>query len=273
MQTGYALWMGHTLFLPFGCEGIRLPTPPCVPPTTPGTPGPSGKRWVSVVQLLKKWHQFSHRMAKSEQFPSCFLSITIPTYGLCYLSTFFPDTDRTHPPYAYIRFSHGRFLTGQKDIRYSSCYPAVCLYQSRTRLHLPVYIPTSWKTECSVIHFLSVCHLSPSTAGRWPGHCLRLVPQHRADISLQRQAKRLIPNHHRQTVPQHNPPAAPSAAPNFCCFSYHTIPACPLQGRRRRFSQFRQTDGGQAVTTGLERGPPKRTRGPPPEISQKREGG
>src|SRR5699024_7271784 len=102
-------------------------------------------------------------MARSGQFPSYSLNITIPAYGLYWLSTFFPDTDRMHPPYAYIRFSHGRFFTVQKDIPYSSCYPAVCLYQSRTQLHLPVYIPMSWKTECSVIHFLSVCHLSPST--------------------------------------------------------------------------------------------------------------
>ena len=60
---------------------------------------------------------------------------------------------------------------------------------------------------------------------------------------------------HLQTDPQHNPPAAPSAAPNFCCFSYHTIPACPLQGRQRGFSGFRQTNGVQAITTDLEKGP------------------
>ena len=44
-QTGMPSGWGIPVSAMFGCELVRLPTPPCGPPTTPGTPGPSGRGW------------------------------------------------------------------------------------------------------------------------------------------------------------------------------------------------------------------------------------
>ena len=41
--------MSHPVGIPFfdrfGCDTVRLPIPACGPPTTPGTPGLSGRGW------------------------------------------------------------------------------------------------------------------------------------------------------------------------------------------------------------------------------------
>ena len=44
-KTGMPHPEGIPVSARFGCEDVRPPTPPCVPPTTPGRPGLSGRGW------------------------------------------------------------------------------------------------------------------------------------------------------------------------------------------------------------------------------------